>query len=265
MIVFAGIVPHPSLLIPEIGKDDSKKVEKTFLAYEKLAKDLAESEPDTIIVISPHMTHYPHLFNVCGMADLYGSFANYGLDAVEWHGHNNVELAEEIVDKCEDEELPTILYDSGEGEYEVDHGIMIPIYFFKDKLEFPAKVLPISYSVGTRAQHYSFGQMISEVCERKTDERVAIIASGDLSHRLIGNWSETAKKFDKELIAAIKKGDEYSIVNMDETLIEEAGECGYRSILVLLGVMSGRDYKPEVYSYEGPFGVGYMVANMRVK
>jgi aromatic ring-opening dioxygenase LigB subunit len=264
MIVFAGIVPHPPLVIPEIGKNDSKKVNKTFLAYEKIAKDLADSEPDTIIIISPHMTHYPHLFNVCGMADLYGSLSNYGLEDSEWHGHNNIELAEEIVDKCEDEDLPTILYNSGEGEYEIDHGTMVPISFFKDQLEFSAKFLPVSYSIGTRGQHYSFGQVISEICESKTDERIAIIASGDLSHRLIGQNKEAGEKFDQELIASIKKGDEYSVVNMDETLIEEAGECGYRSILVLLGALSGRDYKPEVYSYEGPFGVGYLVANMRV-
>ncbi|MBC7194507.1 MAG: AmmeMemoRadiSam system protein A, partial [Caldisericia bacterium] len=41
---------------------------------------------------------------------------------------------------------------------------------------------------------------------------------------------------------------------------EEAGECGYRSILTLLTLMPFEKYKAEVLSYEGPFGVGYLVA-----
>ena len=47
---------------------------------------------------------------------------------------------------------------------------------------------------------------------------------------------------------------------MDERLVSVAGECGLRSILILLGILSGNKIKPEVLSYEGPFGVGYLVA-----
>ena len=42
--------------------------------------------------------------------------------------------------------------------------------------------------------------------------------------------------------------------------MEEAAECGYRSILMLLGVFEGLEIETEVLSYEGPFGVGYAVA-----
>ena len=47
----------------------------------------------------------------------------------------------------------------------------------------------------------------------------------------------------------------------DEDFVEAAGECGYRSILILLGALDSLDLKPEILSYEGPFGVGYLVAN----
>jgi hypothetical protein len=39
-----------------------------------------------------------------------------------------------------------------------------------------------------------------------------------------------------------------------------AGECGYRSILVALGSVGNELPDHQVLSYEGPFGVGYMVA-----
>jgi AmmeMemoRadiSam system protein A len=48
---------------------------------------------------------------------------------------------------------------------------------------------------------------------------------------------------------------------MDPKLCEEAGECGYRSILIMSGVLSGLQYQSHLYSYEGPFGVGYACAS----
>lgn len=265
MLVFAGIVPHPPILIPEIGKEETKKVAKTVAAYEKLAADLAAAEPDTIIIISPHMIHYPHLFTVCGMENLAGSFEAFGAESIAWRGQNNIELAAEIVDKSEDELLPAILYNNGETQYEIDHGLMVPLHFISAKLDYPAKIIPISYSYANRSEHYTFGQVISEVIGRHQDERIAVIASGDLSHRLIGPNAKDGAAFDAEFLANIKKGDEYSIVNMADELLENAGECGYRSTLVLLGALSGLEYKPTVYSYEGPFGVGYAVVNMGIK
>ncbi|MFH1207865.1 MAG: hypothetical protein V1668_04725 [Patescibacteria group bacterium] len=47
--------------------------------------------------------------------------------------------------------------------------------------------------------------------------------------------------------------------------MEEAGECGLRSIIMLLGMLNTVSYEPELYSYEGPFGVGYMVTNFKLK
>src|SRR5665648_933192 len=48
---------------------------------------------------------------------------------------------------------------------------------------------------------------------------------------------------------------------MDPILLEGAAECGLRSFMALGGFL-GDDatVEPEILSYEGPFGVGYMVA-----
>ncbi len=268
MIVFAGIVPHPPVLVPFIGKGDEKKIAKTKDALLKMGEKLADTDPDVIIFISPHMAHYPHLFNICGMSDLYASFNSFNNSDYERHVKNDIELAAEIVDKSEDEGLPAIFYDNGDGEYELDHGVTVPYYFLSQKLDFSHKILPIGYSTASKAEHYAFGQILSEVCEKKSNSRIAIIASGDLSHR-IGQESQAGEtfngeKFDNEFISLIKKGDDYSVLNMDDDFVEKAGECGYRSTLILLGAISQKSYKAKVYSYENPFGVGYMVANMDI-
>jgi aromatic ring-opening dioxygenase LigB subunit len=48
---------------------------------------------------------------------------------------------------------------------------------------------------------------------------------------------------------------------MDQTMIKNAQECAYRSTLILLGILRDMDYTFKNYSYESPFGVGYLVGN----
>jgi len=109
--------------------------------------------------------------------------------------------------------------------------------------------------------------------EQLARNKVAFVASGDLSHRLTpdapAGYSSSGAQFDKLLVGLLKKGDTQSILKLDPQLIEEAGECGFRSICVLLGVLearsteSGKSWQAEILSYEWPFGVGYLVANFK--
>jgi len=57
-------------------------------------------------------------------------------------------------------------------------------------------------------------------------------------------------------------GDFTGLSAMDPILLEGAAECGLRSFITLGGFL-GDDalVEPQVLSYEGPFGVGYMVAH----
>jgi len=52
------------------------------------------------------------------------------------------------------------------------------------------------------------------------------------------------------------------IVEIDQDLRALAGECGYRSMLVAIGAGRELPLACEVLSYEAPFGVGYMVAQL---
>ncbi len=103
-----------------------------------------------------------------------------------------------------------------------------------------------------------------------TKYKVALIASGDMSHCLKEDgpygFQSDGPKFDKSLIEFLNKKDIESILKLDE-LYPEAGECGLRSFCFLLGMLeeSKIDYQPEILSYEGPFGVGYLVANFKLK
>lgn len=265
---FAAISPHPPIIVPGIGSSqDSQKVAETVQAMRKLAKSFQEAEIDVLIVISPHMLIYSDRFNVCGMKKLFGSFAPFGAPDIIMEFTNDLELAREIDENSQKNNLKTLLYNNDGEFFEMDHGLMVPLNYLTGQQESALKVIPIAYSHVDRAQHFAFGQVLKDVLQ-KYPARTGLVASGDLSHRLIqgapGGYSKAGKEFDKKIVEDLKNAKIQEIMYYDEDFIEDAGECGYRSILILLGALDGLDIKPEILSYEGPFGVGYLVANYKL-
>lgn len=53
MILGRVVVPHLSLIIPDVGLGIEKEIQKTIDSYEEIAKGIGKLEPDTIILISP--------------------------------------------------------------------------------------------------------------------------------------------------------------------------------------------------------------------
>ncbi len=268
-IVFGAISPHPPIIIPKIGGTEIAKVEKTIKAMKKLASKLEKAEPDILIVISPHGLVYPDRINICGMSKLKGDMANFGHPEIEFHYENDLDLVAAIDKAANKDSIETLPYDNAAQNrtYKLDHGVTVPLHYLAANLA-GIKVLPITYSLLDRLQHFGFGQIIAGVA-KDSKKRVAVIASGDLSHRLIpaapAGYTPTGKKFDKALLGALEKNDIDVILNFDHDFLEEAGECGYNSILILLGTLNNLKTKPEILSYQGPFGVGYAVVNFKIE
>ena len=60
-IVGAFIVPHPPLIVPEVGGGEEIKVQKTIDSYHKVAREIGELSPDTIIIYN---TPYHSIFRL---------------------------------------------------------------------------------------------------------------------------------------------------------------------------------------------------------
>ncbi|MBP5191944.1 MAG: hypothetical protein J6Z74_01225 [Eubacterium sp.] len=63
-IVAGFMVPHPPMIVPDVGRGSEEKVRKTIESYEAVAKRIAEIKPDTIIITSPHATMYSNYFHI---------------------------------------------------------------------------------------------------------------------------------------------------------------------------------------------------------
>ena len=145
-----------------------------------------------------------------------------------------------------------------------DWGFNVPLYFLAKDFKGEIK----TYLMGTKEPKFYFEQGKKIVRDRTSNE-IALIGSGDLSHCLKEDGPyglhPDGPKFDQTLIEALKKKDIEKILKLDN-LYPEAGECGLRSFCFILGILeeSGIKYQTEILSYEGPFGVGYLVANFKL-
>lgn len=262
MIVSAALMPHAPILLDEIGGKDSKKCAKTIDAMDKMAEIISDSDPETILIISPHSLTWEDRFIVPINKTSSGSFFDFGHGEINYVRKLDQKLGVQIVTKLGKKKFPAYSFDNEKKDYDLDHGILVPLHFISQHtLSF--KILPVSYSFLSYEDHIKYGKLLGNILQ-KSKKRIAIIASGDLSHRLFDTDGQ-GKKFDKELIENLKKGDFNKIINLNHELIEKAGECGYRSLLILLGILSNINYKPDVLSYEGPFGVGYGVVDFQIK
>jgi AmmeMemoRadiSam system protein B len=260
MLTFSAITPHPPILIPSIGKENLGLIKKTVKAMKKLEEELYASQPEVIVIISPHGPILAESFSVSQAKKYHSTLEQFGDFTTKLEFRADSELIYKIKENLETK-IPLVLI----SQEELDHGASVPLFYLTQHLKDIA-IVPIGYSLLNFQKHFEFGQSLKEEII-KTNKRIAIIASGDLSHRLTqdapAGFSPQGKIFDQTLIDLIKRKDVKTILNLDSNFIEEAGECGLRSIIILFGLLQKINYQPKILSYEGPFGVGYLVARFK--
>ena len=261
MLNFAAICPHPPIIIPTIGGEEIKKVQKTINTMEKLADDFAAAKPETTIIISPHGPAQASKMTITGSPKMVGELSNFG-DYQKFRFENDLETIKQIKKASDENNLRVETIDCPI----LDHGTLVPLWFLTKNYR-NTKLIPMAFSFLDYRDHFNFGKTIGKLL-MINNTHYAIVASGDLSHRLTkdapAGYSLRGKEFDEKLVGLLEKNEIEAILNLDEDLIDEAGECGLRSIIILLGILSNFKHKTKILSYEGPFGVGYLVANFEI-
>ena len=258
-IVFAGIAPHPPLLVPEVGGSRIEQVADSQRALREFSRRLVDTHPETVVVISPHSPLDPRVFTARASEELKGDFRDFYAPQVTLTFKNDLELLNAIKQAAPHETVE--LRELGR-DYPLDHGAMVPLYYLYEA-GWSGPIVVIGFTLQSNEKHLAFGRAI-EHAARAINRRTALVASGDLSHRLIVGgpyeYEPLAHLFDEQVVEAIATGNAGGVLDIDPDLRNLAGECGYRSIVVALGSASENLRSPQVLSYEGPFGVGYMVA-----
>ncbi|NLB15547.1 MAG: AmmeMemoRadiSam system protein A [Clostridiales bacterium] len=261
--ICAIAVPHPPLIIPQVGKGDEKGIAATVEAYEKAAELVASFKPETIIIATPHSVMYSDYIHISPGAAASGSFARFRAREVSFKVRYDAELITAIQGICMEEGISAGT--EGERDPSLDHGAMVPLYFlrqaFGGNIDIP--IVRIGLSGLPLREHYKLGMAIKKAAD-KTGRRIAFVASGDLSHRLKDDgpygYNEKGPEYDRKIMETLSKADFGALFGFSENLCDEAGECGHRAFVMMSGAFDGLSVKAEQLSYEGPFGVGYGVA-----
>ncbi len=260
-IIFSAITPHSPILIPSIGKENLSRLKATKSAMEKLEEDLRANDPDTILVISPHGLTQQDAFTINLNPEFEANFEEFGDFTTKLRFNGDVGLTYKIRERLETKAPLQLI-----SEPNLDYGSSIPLSLLTGKLP-DVKIIPLHYCGLDLQAHFKFGQLLKREF-MVSNNKTAIIASGDLSHRLSkdapAGYSPKGKKFDKKIIDYLAKRKTAELLEMDRHLIAEAGECGLKSIVILLGILGGINYEPKMLSYEAPFGVGYLVMNFKI-
>jgi len=266
-LVFCGICPHPPIVVPEVGRTEAAKVEATQQALLELGRRVKGSGAETVVIISPHASIFQDVIGINGMPLLKGDLGNFRAGNVKFELENDPLLLAEIKRLAADLGLMVVeLTGKMEERYDIslrlDHGVTVPLYFLQ-KAGVKLPLVHVSMAVAPPQRLYLFGLAVRRAAE-SLGRKVALLASGDLSHCLTpdapGGYQPRGEEFDREIARLLAVPDVEGLLKMEEALVNQAGECGYRSIIMMLGALDGYDVKAEVLSYEGPFGVGYLVA-----
>ena len=232
---------------------------------QRVAGDIRRLAPDAIVVISPHaqvQTAAPGVI----VADRYvGGFDDFGAPSLGFSISADLPLLDAVVTEGSTRGVSvSILGDAGEVHY-LDHGATVPLHFFLQAGVRCSMILLSPPASGVSA-HRALGRAISAASD-STGQRVALVASGDLSHRLMpgapAGFSLRGAEFDRHIVSALERNDRDAILKTDPRLLDEAGQCGYGSLVAALAAME--NVPAEVLSYEGPFGVGYLVARFQTR
>ncbi len=271
-IVFAALTPHPPVLIPEIGSVDINKIAETQKSMRKLASEMKEVDPDLIITVSPHGPVFSDAINILSAKELTGDFSDFGYPDIKQNYQLDLEFIKELALASNKQEITTAQINAAtarklEVELTLDHGVMVPLHYLNE-VGIKKPIVPINIGLLPYEQLYTFGKIIQLVAER-LDLKVAIIASGDLSHRLTPNapagFNPKGGEFDKKIVNYLDELTIEKIFDLDTSLIQQAGECGLRPIIIMLGALDRLKLSGGILSYEGPFGVGYAVATYQVQ
>jgi len=248
--------PHPPLLIPEVGRNDLGEVQATVDGMRRLAEAVGERE--TTVIISPHTPVYRSTFTVRSAPRLHGDLGRFGAPGARQSYDNDLEFVDTLVETAflEGVELERV------DEPGLDHGILVPMHFLRTR-----RLVSLSI-VAEYEPHRALGTAVRRAAEAAGQD-VFFVASADLSHRLLpgapAGYDERGQAFDHRVVELLSEGDFEGLTAIDPATIERAGECGLRSLIALGGFLGDEAAaNPQVFSYEGPFGVGYLVAGFNV-
>lgn len=261
------LVPHPPIMLSEIAKVEFSKVQQTAVAMGKIAKDIQALQPEALIIITPHGPVFQDAVAIYDSDTLSGDLGKFGAPQIKVSFHIDSDLSKVIIGEAGKEGIYTAMLDGQQLKQfklspNLDHGVVAPMSFFNE-LKVPVVIMAMALFPVTDL--YTFGITLRRAVEQ-SGKKVVVIVSGDMSHKVTSDapagYHPDGMIFDEAIEHALAEQDFEELLTLPEDLKENAGECGYRSLVMGIGALDGYKLSTEILSYQAPFGVGYLIAKL---
>ena len=265
-LVYACIAPHGSEIVPELAGSRGQAFMQTRKGMIDLAKRVLDARPDTIVIASPHSVRLRRNIAVIATDNTSGSVADEGGE-ISLSAKCDMRLAEKLVDEAEKAGLPVeglrFAVPSGPlSDFKMDFGTLIPLWFFLKQNRLKSKVVIVAPTRGIPiATEFEFGKVVGKVVASGR-RRVVFVASADQAHthKKSGpyGYNRRAAEYDHAVLDAIRRNDLKSIMELPRDLIEAAKPDSLWQMVMLAGVIDGRQMKLDLVSYQVPTYYGMM-------
>ncbi|HDQ93137.1 MAG TPA: AmmeMemoRadiSam system protein A [Synergistetes bacterium] len=252
----AGVLlPHAPILVPEIAYRSGVSPGKTLEAVNYLKFTLKGFVPEYILLLDPHAQTGPGPC-VINSERFYGSLVGFGAGDIRIEAAGAGEEGSSLVGHI-NRIFP--INENKPGSFSMDYASIVPLLFIKRIFGKIPPLLILNPVILDYSGAYDFGVHLRKF--RSTRDWL-LLASGDLSHRLTqdspAGFHPDGEVVDRKIRNSMETSSPEPILSLSKRSIQNAGECGLRSVLALIGISLGE--KIDLLSYESPFGVGYATA-----
>ena len=249
------LLPHAPILVPEVAARSGAQAGKTLKGLKSLGDSLKKLAPDFLLVLDPHAATDRTLTFV-NAGRFLGDLGEFGARSISLSLPGAGEEGEALFEFLSTS-FPSKIYSP--TEHDLDYAAVVSLHLLRPVLDLiPPMVLVNPVTLDYR-QAYELGRLLRRY---PSEKKWGLLASGDLSHRLArdapSGFHPDGQLLDRTIVEALRESSPDPIFNLAEAVIRNAGECGLRSVLALIGLSLGEEIR--FLSYEAPFGVGYASA-----
>lgn len=253
---WAALMPHPPIIIPEVGRGREREAAATVNGSKQLAQRVSEKKPEYLLLLSPHQPYAPGALFINGVGNPRGSLEPFGAPSVAFQLQSPPDKIQELTRHLAEHHFPIRIGQAPNLTH--DHSSIVPLYWLRQVWgDLPPIILTSPIGL-TPNEAFKLGQILASFHD---ESQWGLLASGDLSHRLTpdapAGYNPFGAVFDEMVLTALKTQNPNPLMELSSAQLESAGECGMRSALTLIGLSQTLGRSIDVISYEGPFGVGY--------
>lgn len=253
------MVPHPPIILKNIGRGEEKKIADIDAAYRLAAQSAASTCPDTVIIVSPHAPCWADYIQVSSGPSARGDMSAFGDSIDRFEIELDQPLAQEIHRLAHKSGIPTGTL--GPSDSRLDHGTMVPLYYLQPLLPH-VRWLRVGIGGVDQKDHYAAGMLIARAAEN-LGRKAVIVASGDLSHCQKEDtqygFKDCGPQYDQKIMDIMGRSAFDELLDISEAEAEDAMVCGQKPFCVLAGALDGTRPASAALAHSAVFGVGYGV------